>query len=577
MLLSPSSSSWSWKEHQVIEACEITSWKLKKGHEGNTFAVYCVNVIMRSGLRWVIEKRYQQFRQLRRALKEQCPDVLTSETMASLSFPPKCLFFNLSSKLLQFRQDALTSFLCGLLNVDPQPQELLMFLQVANNVSLSLSRHSTDAGSGLRFRGAALRSTSRSSAGSFSAGVVNAGGKAPSIQDFTLLRVIGKGSFGKVFLVRPTSAISSAEVYAMKVLSKAEVVRRHQVEHTKTERRILAEVSHPFILSLRFAFQTSSKLYLLTDYCPGGELFFHLKKTKCFVEGTMRFYAAQISMALMYLHQHGIIYRDLKPENILLDRDGNCKLTDFGLSKIIDPRALGDLPETQHPPPSESHVVAGLTFCGTPEYLSPEMLIHRQRGIGYGHEIDMWALGVVCFELLTGWPPFFDKDFTRMCEKILSRPLPAKMRNFTPAAQKFIGGLLNRDPSRRLGCAKGQRGVREMREHIFFSDVDWEALERGLVVPPFVPSTEDTRNFDKDLAKMNLSESPTTTSGMGMQGQKSATSTASGRSTCSPTVIVPIDLFAGFDYVDGMEDFLEEPSTLTSFHSIPDLSYLTPM
>ena len=193
------------------------------------------------------------------------------------------------------------------------------------------------------------------------------------------------------------------------------------MEHTKTERRILAEVAHPFILSLRFAFQTSSKLYMLTDYCPGGELFFHLKRVKSFTESTMRFYAAQISLALAYLHQHGIIYRDLKPENILLDRDGNCKLTDFGLSKIVDSRALGDLPETQHPPPSECLVVAGLTFCGTPEYLSPEMLIHRQRGIGYGHEIDMWALGVVCFELLTGWPPFFDKDFARMCEKILSR------------------------------------------------------------------------------------------------------------------------------------------------------------
>jgi len=438
----PSSSSWSWREHQTVAQIELTSWKLRRGNDGATFAVYCVNVIMRSGLRWVIEKRYQQFRQLRRSLREQTPEALTSDTMANITFPPKNLFFNLSQKVLQYRQETLTKFLCGLVNVDPQPPELLLFLQVANNVSLSLSRHSTDTGSGFRFRGAALRSTSRSSsAGSFSAGVVIAG-KAPSIQDFTLLRVIGKGSFGKVFLVRPTSAVSSSEVYAMKVLSKAEVVRRHQVEHTKTERRILAEVSHPYILSLRFAFQTSSKLYLVTDYCPGGELFFHLKKVKSFSENTMRFYAAQISLALVYLHQRGIIYRDLKPENILLDRDGNCKLTDFGLSKIIDIRALGgDLPETPHHPPPSITVTDGtaaLTFCGTPEYLSPEMLIHRQRGIGYGHEIDMWALGVVCFELLTGWPPFFDKDFGRMCEKILSRPLPAKMRNFTNSTQKFI-------------------------------------------------------------------------------------------------------------------------------------------
>ena len=461
--------------------------------------------------------------------------------MANVTFPPKNLFFNLSQKVLQYRQETLTNFLCGLVDVDPHPPELLLFLQVANNVSLSLSRHSTDTDSGFRFRGAAIRSTSRSSAGSFSAGVVISG-KAPSIQDFTPLRVIGKGSFGKVFLARPTSAVSSTEVYAMKVLSKAEVVRRHQVEHTKTERRILAEVSHPYILSLRFAFQTSSKLYLVTDYCPGGELFFHLKKVKSFVEGTMRFYAAQISLALVYLHQRGIIYRDLKPENILLDRDGNCKLADFGLSKIIDNRVFGELPETQHPPPSESQIVAALTFCGTPEYLSPEMLIHRQRGIGYGHEIDMWALGVVCFELLTGWPPFFDKDFGRMCEKILSRPLPAKMRNFTNSTQKFIAGLLNRDPSRRLGCAKGGRGARELRDHIFFTEIDWDAMDRALVTPPFVPNTEDTRNFDKDLAKMNVSESPPSNSGGLMQG---------GGALSDATIIVPSDLFTDFEYVEG--------------------------
>ena len=519
------------QQTEVIEACSISSWKLRKSDGGGSFAVYLVNVILQStGLRWVIEKRYSQFQNLKRTLQEKCPEVLTEDVIASF---PKKVLFNLNEHVLQQRQEMLTGFLCGLVNVDPQPPELLNFLQVANNVTLSLSRNGL-----LRLRSSVGgvagggRSTSCSSAGSFSAGL---SGKPPSIQDFKLIRVIGKGSFGKVFLVSSSSTSSSSsssstesEVYAMKVLRKADVVKRHQVEHTKTERRILAEISHPFILSLRLAFQTSDRLYLLTDFCPGGELFFHLKKMKSFPEGWVRFYAAQISLALEHLHQHGVVYRDLKPENILLDRDGNCKLADFGLSKIIDTRALSDEwgelgPEMEHPPPSS--VSAGLlTFCGTPEYLSPEMLIHRRRGTGYGIEIDFWALGVVSFEFLTGWPPYWDKDFARMCDKILSRPLrfPTDGKSkFTPDAQNFISGLLKRDPLRRLGCKRGGK----IREHPFFTDLDWNALEGGCLIPPFVPNTEDlARNFDKELSK----QIPTLTE--------------------ETSAIVPPDMFRGFSF-----------------------------
>jgi serum/glucocorticoid-regulated kinase 2 len=153
---------------------------------------------------------------------------------------------------------------------------------------------------------------------------------------------------------------------------------------------------------------------MITDYCPGGELFFHLKKMHRFTEGMMRYYCAQLVLALRHLHSHSIVYRDLKPENILLDRYGNCKLTDFGLSKMN---------HKERDPMS--------TFCGTPEYLSPEMILHRDSGYGYGYEIDWWALGVVCYELICGWPPFFDRDFYKMCEKIMTRPLlfPAKDKN----------------------------------------------------------------------------------------------------------------------------------------------------
>jgi serine/threonine protein kinase len=260
-----------------------------------------------------------------------------------------------------------------------------------------------------------------------------------SINDFHLIKVLGKGSFGKVFLVRPIRAPQS-EVYAMKVLRKAEVVKRHQVEHTLTERYILATVRHPFVLCLRHAFQTTDKLYMVTDYCPGGELFFHLKRLRRFTEGMMRFYSAQISIALAHLHAHQIIYRDLKPENILLDQQGNVKLTDFGLSKRLMTGMNVPLKNTE------------MTFCGTPEYLSPEMITHRKTLSGYGREVDWWSLGIVCFELLTGWPPFYDRDFNRMCEKILYRPLvfPTQKYNLTKDAEDLVRSYLQRDPTKRI-------------------------------------------------------------------------------------------------------------------------------
>ena len=362
--------------------------------------------------------------------------------------------------------------------------------------------------------------------------------QALSIKDFHLIKVLGKGSFGKVFLVRPIRAPQS-EVYAMKVLRKAEVVKRHQVEHTLTERYILATVRHPFVLCLRHAFQTTDKLYMVTDYCPGGELFFHLKRLRRFTEGMMRFYSAQISIALAHLHAHQIIYRDLKPENILLDQQGNVKLTDFGLSKRLMTGMNVPLKNTE------------MTFCGTPEYLSPEMITHRKTLSGYGREVDWWSLGIVCFELLTGWPPFYDRDFNRMCEKILYRPLvfPTQKYNLTRDAEDLVRCLLQREPQKRIrysldipvvpsstsgssydspiSSLKGSPavpppavasvGISEkdnklaMQNHPFYSGMEWDKLIQCKIEPPFVPprprEITDTCNFDKDFTKMSVKES----------------------------------------------------------------------
>lgn len=459
------------KEHQV-KSVSIQSWRIKTGPNEEQFCVYFVAVELASGLKWEIEKRYKQFRGLRRDIQRVLP------TLADLEFPSKhILFWNLHESTLQYRADVLTRYMSAIVASDPELQELTNFLQVVNNVSLLVRRRPSS------------KTHPRSSSISED--------RPPTINDFKLLRIIGQGSFGKVFLVKPEKDTGSAEAYAMKVLNKEDVVRRHQVEHTKTEREIMAKASHPFIVSLRFAFQTEDKLYMITEYCPGGELYFHLKKMKTFSVNMMQFYCAQIAMALEYLHRKNIIYRDLKPENVLLDRDGNCKLTDFGLSKIVVP--VGDTKaedgsfrssRTDHP----------YTFCGTPEYLSPEMLVHRQRGTGYGFEIDWWGLGIVSFELIVGWVPFFDRDFGRMCEKIMTRPVrfPSKY-NVPKEAQDFVKGLLQRNPQRRLCCGFHRAG--ELKNNPFFADMNWDYLERGLVAPPFLPKVSsrvasDAQNFE---------------------------------------------------------------------------------
>ncbi len=342
-----------------------------------------------------------------------------------------------------------------------------------------------------------------------------------SIKDFHLIKVLGRGSFGKVYLVRPSKAPQS-EVYAMKVLRKQEVIRRHQVEHTLTERYILATILHPFILSLRHAFQTPDKLYMVTDYCPGGELFFHLKRLRRFTEGMMRFYSAQISVALAHLHKHQIIYRDLKPENILLDQQGNIKLTDFGLSRrLTGPSSTKSSSASSSSPNSPNSQTSELTFCGTPEYLSPEMILHRKNASGYGKEVDWWSLGIVCFELLTGWPPFYDRDFHRMCEKILYRPLhfPTQKYNLTRDAEDLIRHFLQRDCTKRLRYfpdalpdVNSNDAKFCIQFHPFYEGMEWDKLIQCSVEPPFIPprprDISDTCNFDKEFTKLSVKDSP---------------------------------------------------------------------
>jgi len=297
-----------------------------------------------------------------------------------------------------------------------------------------------------------------------------------SLKDFELLKVIGKGSFGKVLLVRKKD---NKRVYAMKILNKKVVVERNEVEHTKSEKSILMKLEFPFLVGLHYAFQTPDKLYFVMDYVSGGELFFHLQKEKKFSEERVRFYGAEIVAGLEYLHNAGVIYRDLKPENLLLTNEGHLVMTDFGLSK----EGLHDAGDRTG------------TFCGTPEYLAPEIL----EGKRYGKAVDWWSFGTLMFEMLTGLPPFYSEDVQQMYAMIMSADLqpPPSM---SPEAGDLLKRLLERDPETRL-CAPA------IKQHPFFASIDWDLLVQKKITPPWIPEVkgeDDTRNIDAQFLQESV-------------------------------------------------------------------------
>eukprot|EP00397_Hematodinium_sp_SG-2012_P006571 GEMP01006605.1.p1 GENE.GEMP01006605.1~~GEMP01006605.1.p1 ORF type:complete len:343 (+),score=57.30 GEMP01006605.1:163-1191(+) len=299
------------------------------------------------------------------------------------------------------------------------------------------------------------------------------------LEDFVLVKVLGKGSYGKVMLVHHRK--DERCVYAMKMLRKENVLKRNQVEHTKTERNVLQMVTHPFIVNLIYAFQTPKKLYFVLEYCVGGELFFHLSRAERFSEGRSRFYASELFLAIQHLHSLDIIYRDLKPENILLDVDGHVKLTDFGLSK----EGIKDN-------------YSAKSMCGTPEYLAPEILEKR----GHGKAVDWYSLGALIYEMLTGLPPYYTRDREKLFDRIRRAELsfPSDM---SAAAKSLCQGLLHRDPNRRLGGECDE----EVKTHPFWGPMDWAAVLQRRITPPFRPkvsSGTDVKYFEKEFVEQEV-------------------------------------------------------------------------
>ncbi|KHJ95796.1 kinase domain protein [Oesophagostomum dentatum] len=298
--------------------------------------------------------------------------------------------------------------------------------------------------------------------------------------DFEFLTTIGKGSFGRVFQVVHKE---TGKIYAMKVLSKEHIRKKNEVKHVMAELSVLkANINHPFLVSLHFSFQNKDKLYFVLDHLNGGELFSHLQKEKHFSESRSRFYAAQIASALGYLHKNNIIYRDLKPENLLLDRLGYLVLTDFGLCK-----------ENMTPNTTTS------TFCGTPEYLAPEIILKKP----YDVSVDWWCLGSVLYEMLYGLPPFYSRDHNEMYNRIVNEPLKIK-RSISATSSDLITALLQKDKHKRLGS---KEDFKEVKAHEFFKVIDWEKLLKREIKAPFVPQVKDerdVRNIAEDFVKIKI-------------------------------------------------------------------------
>jgi serine/threonine protein kinase len=299
------------------------------------------------------------------------------------------------------------------------------------------------------------------------------------LSDFNLLVVLGKGSFGKVFLAELKG---TKEVFAIKSLKKDLIIQEDDVECTLNEKQVLALTGKPYFLtSMHSCFQTKEHLFFVMEFIQGGDLMFHMIEQGRFSEGQARFYAAEITVALQWLHGKGIVYRDLKLDNIMLDADGHIKVADFGLCK----EGIMEGNTTK-------------TFCGTPDYIAPEII----NGRPYGVSVDWWALGVLMYEMMCGRPPFDGDTDDELFDNILKKSIHIP-KALSEDAKTIIAGLLTKHPANRLGCHP-TRGQEDLRGHPFYKAIDWGKLEAREMKPPFKPKIKADKvhsNFDAEFTR----------------------------------------------------------------------------
>jgi len=295
------------------------------------------------------------------------------------------------------------------------------------------------------------------------------GAKTLSVGDFNLGKTLGTGAFGRVRFV---TYKPNGQHYALKMLKKAAIIKMKQVDHIVSEKNILTQMNHPFIVNMYGSFHDPRLIFMVLEYIVGGEFFTHLRKAQRFDDGQSCFYAAQITCIFEYCHSKDVVYRDLKPENILLASDGYLKLTDFGFAKKIEHRTY--------------------TLCGTPEYIAPEVLLNK----GHGKPVDWWTLGILVYEMIVGYPPFVDEDPMGIYQKILAGKVYFP-KYFDKNAKALVKKLLTADLSKRYGNLKD--GPMDILKHAWFSSLNFAELEEFKVPAPYKPAMKgdnDVSNFE---------------------------------------------------------------------------------
>ncbi|KAL5291832.1 RPS6KA5.2 family protein [Megaselia abdita] len=317
-----------------------------------------------------------------------------------------------------------------------------------------------------------------------------------SVDNFTVIQVLGTGAYGKVFLVRKNDGVDAGTLYAMKVLSKCTVIsKKKTAEHTKTERQVLEKIRHkPFLAEMHYAFTDDCHLYIVLDYVCGGELFTHLYHREKFSEKDLRIYIAELIIALEQLHELGVIYRDIKLENVLIDKNGHIVLTDFGLSRKLAPFERAQ------------------SYCGTMEYMAPEV-VKSESYRGHDFMADWWSVGVLLIELLTGSSPFAIAEGAKQ-EEITNRILkeePHITGNPSPQCRDLINKLLDKNPYTRIGSGKTKS--KEIKKHAFFKGINWVKLKNKQYTPAIIPKIKnelDTQNFSEEFTSLPVVNSPGT-------------------------------------------------------------------